>query len=140
MDILLSVFTSAIFWKIFLLLLFFMIALFILAALTQIEYGFFISIIIMLIYPMYIKFLNPNFFGLGRFDPYIPLLIFAFFAFQMMTAGSYEHANQDGSRDKRYKDNDFQHTHDEETRDGLASVFFAAIISLIFFGTLDYFL
>ena len=135
----LSTFPWGMFWKFFLLLLFFIISVPIMALLTQVAYGFLISMGIMLCYPIYIKFFNPDFFGLGTLDPYIPLLIFMFFAFQIMVGGSYEHENQDGSRDKRFKDNEFEYEHDDEAREGGSAVFFASLISFILFGLLDYF-
>tara|TARA_B110000263_G_C14879434_1_gene316662 strand:- start:34 stop:432 length:399 start_codon:yes stop_codon:yes gene_type:complete len=128
------------FWKLMIVLGVFIIAVPITSLLAKSILGFIFSVLIILAFPIYIKFYHANFFGLETFDPYIPLIVFIFFSLQIMLSGQHEHETKDGGKDKRYKNNEWVEAHDEETREMQLGIFFSSLVALLIFALLDYFI
>tara|TARA_B100001142_G_scaffold324347_1_gene375929 strand:+ start:2529 stop:2927 length:399 start_codon:yes stop_codon:yes gene_type:complete len=129
-----------IFWKLMIVLGVFIIAVPVTSLLAESILGFILAVLIILAFPIYIKFYHANFFGLENLDPYIPLVVFLFFSLQIMLSGQYEHETKDRKKDRRYKNNEWVEDHDEETREMQLGIFFSSLVALLIFGLLDYYI
>jgi len=128
-----------IFWKFVIFFSVFIVTVPITAMLSKTVIGFIFSIIVTLAFPIYLKFFNTEFIGIGDIDPYIPLAGYIFYSLHIIFSGEYEHETKDGKRDKRYKNNEWQDYHDEETQVMNMWMALSSFSALLTFGLLDYF-
>ena len=92
------------------------------------------ALIITLIFPIYVKFFNTDFYTLGDTSPYSSLWFHLVFSLQVIFSGNYDHERLDGKRDERYKNNQWNELFDFSIK---LWIILLPVCALILFALLD---
>ena len=95
------------------------------------------TILLYAIYYVGVIFIEIFFEGADRvLFPYAILLIYLLISASALS-GSYKHTNKDGSRDRRYKNNEYAHSYSQKTRALYEELGSITLVSLVGFLIID---